>query len=61
MSDIGATGYANGDLFTSEQQVREYFTIENMIHMFGDAGGLTQGMLDTWAGQIISTRDHCAF
>jgi hypothetical protein len=28
-----ATGFANGDMFESAEQVREYFTLENMRDM----------------------------
>lgn len=29
------TGFVRGDKFTSEKQVQEYFTVENMVDMFG--------------------------
>lgn len=38
-----ATGFANGDLFASEAQVREYFTLPNMRDMFGSDWTLAYG------------------
>ncbi len=57
-----ATGYANGDTFGSEQEVRDYFTVENMRAMFGYGqpfdGEPTQDQLDEWAGWVIANRSH---
>jgi len=47
-----ATEFDSGDLFTSEEQVREYFTIENLRSMFGECS-LTQDELDEMAEEVI--------
>lgn len=47
-----ATGFDSGDLFTSEEQVREYFTVENMRDMFGECP-YTQEELDEMAEAVI--------
>jgi len=55
-----ATGFDNGDLFTSAEQVREYFTVENIQAMFGECS-YTQAELDEMAEAVISHRWHMAF
>jgi len=58
MTDVinDATGYANGAEFTTDQEVRDYFTEENMRWMFdGDANIDT---LDEWANWVISNQSH---
>lgn len=60
------TGYANGEKFTSPQQVREYFTIENMRQMTGGAWGgwpeeIDQETLSAYAECVIESEDHCDF
>src|SRR5690606_29206869 len=47
-----ATGFDNGDLFRSEAEVREYFTVENMRSMFGECS-LSQDELDEMAEEVI--------
>jgi hypothetical protein len=70
------TGFATGDEFTSDEQVREYFTIESMRDMFGgvwhdddnqpargDDNGtihVSQNTLDTMAATVIENRWHYA-
>lgn len=53
-----ATGFANGMEFEDEQQVRDYFTIENMNHMFNDGTDFTQDDLDEMAESVIENRWH---
>ncbi len=64
------TGFDQGEKFTSEQQVREYFTAENLAAMGlggSDEGSerdnhaLTQDELDRMAEYVIANRIHCAF
>lgn len=64
------TGFDQGDEFTSEQQVREYFTVANLADMGlggSDEGSerdnhvLTQDELDAMAAEVIRQRWHCAF
>lgn len=57
---IEDTGYLNGEPFETDEQVREYFTLDNMRVMFGDedAAAFTQARLDEWAEQVIETRDY---
>ncbi len=57
------TGFANGEKFESEQEVREYFTVESMASMFSgnlaDYPGLTdQNLLDQMAGAVIENGWH---
>ena len=58
----GATGYAEGDTFDSEQQVRDYFTIENVRDMFNwgkpFGGEPAAEQLDEWAEWVIANRSH---
>jgi hypothetical protein len=56
-----ATGFANGNPFVSERQVRRYFTAANQILMFGDDAETDQEALDLYAETVIGYRLHCAF
>ena len=58
------TGFANGDKFTSEQQVRDYFTVDNFETMFPESMGGTQfdaDTLESWADLVIENGWHCDF
>ncbi len=58
------TGFDSGEEFTSEEQVREYFTEGNMRMMFrgSDPEELpAQDDLDEMAFQVIENRWHCRF
>ena len=57
------TGFDLGERFTSEDQVRAYFTVDSMVEAFGpeDGAALTQGDLDDMADAVIAHRWHCAF
>lgn len=50
------TGFANGDLFTDEQEVCAYFTEENILGIFGD--GPEQHILDEMCSLVIKNRWH---
>ncbi len=57
------TGFANGEKWESEQEVREYFTVTNMVAMFD--GGLddypdltNQDLLDQMAASVIEHGWH---
>lgn len=53
------TGFANGDLFNSEQEVKDYFTEENLMDIMGDQVDLIpQQILDKWADRVIENRWH---
>lgn len=54
----GATGYANGDKFTNENEVREYFTVAVQREMFGRDGISDQDRLDEWAELVIENQSH---
>lgn len=54
------TGFANGDEFTTEAQVREYFTVANMLDMFSECPQ-TQAELDEMADAVVANGWHCAF
>ena len=55
------TGFANGDQFTSESQVRDYFTVENMREMFSGDCSQSQSELDEYADAVIENKWHCNF
>lgn len=58
------TGFAEGEPFTSEQQVRDYFTPENMRRLFGADPNYPMParlQLIEWADAVINTGWHCAF
>ena len=52
------TGFANGDLFINEAEIREYFTIENMENMFEVDNEISQADLDEMAKIVISNKWH---
>jgi len=52
-----ATNFDAGDLFRSEAEVREYFTVENIQAMFGSCP-YTQAELDKMAAEVIAHRWH---
>lgn len=52
-----ATGFDNGDLFESEAEVREYFTVESIEFMFGECP-YTQAELDEMAEAVIRNGWH---
>ena len=53
-----ATGFDHGDLFESEAQVREYFTVAEQAVMFGEDGITDQAILDAFADAVIEHRWH---
>lgn len=55
-----ATGFANGTHFTTADEVREYFTPENMRSMFGDDAIVDDEKLTAWAEMAIANRWHMA-
>jgi hypothetical protein len=58
-----ATGFANGEQFKSAEDVRAYFTQQNMREMFGaeDGSRYSQAELDAMAEQVIREGFHCRF
>lgn len=52
------TGFAEGEVFRTEQQIRDYFTEESMETMFGEGHGLTQPLLDEMADEVIEHEWH---
>ena len=56
-----ATGFAQGDLFESADQVRAYFTPQAQLAMFGDDAETDWATLKEWADLVIDTGAHCAF
>lgn len=59
------TGFANGEKFTSDEQVREYFTQQNIREMIGstydDEGTMpTQDALNEMAQLVVENRWHMA-
>ena len=53
-----ATGFAQGEPFTSIDQVLDYFTVANMIHMFGP-GEYNQKQLDQFLCEVLGHGWHC--
>ena len=53
-----ATGFAQGELFTSIDQVLDYFTVANINHMFG-AGKYNQKQLDLFLCEVLGHLWHC--
>lgn len=57
ISDV--TGFDRGDVFESEEQLREYFTVANMRDMFGPDDELpTQEELDEMCETVLEHRWH---
>lgn len=53
------TGFEEGLQFKNEDEVREYFTLENVEQMFGgDTRDLSQEELDIMANAVIQNRWH---
>lgn len=55
-----STGFAFGERFESEDEVRDYFTVANMEAMFGCVECTTEG-LNAMADEVIRRRWHCNF
>lgn len=55
------TGFAQGERFTSEDQVREYFTHTNIVAMFGPENAINPDVLTAMAAEVIANRWHCDF
>lgn len=55
-----ATGFASGDRFSSTEEVRAYFTVENLCSMFDVAPERvpTQDELTSFADAVIAHRWH---
>lgn len=64
MSDFdvinGTTGFANGDEFTSPDQVRDYFTPAAQTDMFGLDAVTDADTLSGWAELVIKNGWHMA-
>ena len=63
---IDGTGAGNGENFSSEQEVRNYFTVENMHSMFGSQADEfpwynDQDELDSMAEYVIENKLYCDF
>jgi hypothetical protein len=58
MIRLDGTGYANGDTFSGEAEVRKYFTVENMIHMFGKPDDpMTPEVIAEWQEELNQMAD----
>lgn len=55
-----ATGFADGDTFSSPERVRAYFSRDNMERMFGDHAGMRQDDLDAMAATMLVAGWHCS-
>jgi len=60
---IETTGVANGETFNSEQDLRRYLSVDNMINMFGYEQGsaVTQDTLDDLYDHLIYNSDDYDF
>ena len=54
------TGFDSGQLFQSDAQVRDYFTVAAQRAMFGDDAISDQDVLDDMAADVIANRWHYA-
>jgi len=52
------TGFAQGEMFTSPEQVRAYFTVENMTAMFGSHHEATPEVMDEMAEAVLREGWH---
>ena len=52
-----ATNFDAGDLFRTEEEVRRYFSVENMLDMFGSCP-YSQEQLDEMAEEVIRHKWH---
>ena len=55
-----ATAFDQGDKFETDDQVRDYFTVAEQQHMFGDRAITDQAMLDRMADDVIDNHWHYA-
>lgn len=53
-----ATGFASGDRFATDADVRAYLKAAEQRGMFGDDACVDQQQLDAWAEMIIASRWH---
>lgn len=61
-SIMETTGFADGDLFESVDQVDQYFTTENMESMFGpDNRPIPQSVLSEMAVSVLDCKWHLAY
>lgn len=58
---LNKTGYDAGDEWSSEQEVRDYFSVEAQLELFGDQAVTDHDTLDAMAQHVIDNRLHCAF
>jgi hypothetical protein len=56
-----STGFANGEKFTTQAQVRSYFTMSNMHEMFGPHCEVDESTLTDMADAVICEKWHCEF
>jgi len=54
------TGFANGEMFQSASQVRQYFSVDEQRVIFGDQAIADEALLDRMAQTVIVGRWHCA-
>lgn len=55
------TEFDAGEKFSSEDEVRSYFTKENMEAMFGGHCEALPEVMKSFADAVIANRWHCAF
>ncbi len=51
------TGFADGDLFSNADEVRKFFTLQNLISLRGECT-LTTMQLQAMASEVIANRWH---
>jgi len=61
IDEIEASGATNGVEFTDEAEVRAYFTVSNMKHMFSGECAWTQDEMNQMADEVIEFKYHCDF
>jgi len=59
--DLECSGIYNGDDFTSEAEVRDYFTVESFEMMMSEPCDWSQEYLDYLAQIVINNKIKCDF
>lgn len=58
--EITESGFYNGTEWETVQEVKAYFTVENMVKMFGECVW-SQETLDEMLSEVLVTKEHCTF
>lgn len=56
-----ASGFDNGEQFGSPEEVRNYFTIDNLVNLFNEPCPFSQEQLNEMAEIVILNEWNCVF